>query len=454
METNPALEQAQLAVQRGDKKRARSILREVIRQEPRHEAAWLLLAEFAEKPGHTVAWLEHVLKINPNNAVAREKLATLGVLSPPRDLHSEQSRELPPQTEKEKHGLATAPTRTASASTSQFTTAPKRSRLPIYGCLAIAGLTLLCCVGAIAIPEINEYVNWQAGFKAFNEGNCQEADTRFRQILDNPGWEIVNYSSRADQLGLECAAFLEAANEEAARHFGRALVHYLDFPKLYPESSLNNHVPSKVAALFGQASSEELAIEEVCDRVALLGESQLLPRPDDQLPELYYYCGRTYESMGELENAVVMYYIVWKDYPKHYLHPAATEGLARTRIKIAQRDHVPPIDQPQEKGPAPVGTSVYVVRNDSPERIQITLSGPEVIIEEIPECITCVKFTEEPKECPSKGPSRRIALKPGPYDVVVESISNTGVTPYQGSWVFQSGAEYGDCYYIVTRYQP
>ena len=149
-----------------------------------------------------------------------------------------------------------------------------------------------------------------------------------------------------------------------------------------------------------------------------------------------------------------MYNIVRTEYPRHPLSPDATESLARVKIKLAKEHGASPIEQPQESGTAPVGTSIYIVRNDSPEQIQITLSGPEVIIEEIPECVTCVKFTEEPKKCPSKGPSRRITLKPGQYDVVVESISNTGVTPYQGSWVFRSGAEYRDCYYIVTRYQP
>ena len=453
METNLALEQAQLAAQYGDKKKARSILREVIRQEPRSEAAWLLLAEFAEKPEHTIAWLEHVLKINSNNVAAREKLAALVVPHTPKDLPFEQAREPSPQTEAVKSTGAPVPTHSASPAT-QLATPTKKPRLPLYGCLAIVGLILLCCVGAIALPEINEYANWRAGVTAFNEGNCQEASARFQRILDSPGWGIVNSSSQANQLGLECMAFLEATNEEVAYHFGLALAHYLDFPKLYPESSLNNHIPGKVAALFGQASTEELAVEEVCDRIALLGESELLPRPDDQLPELYYYCGRTYESVGELENAIVMYSIVRKDYPQHYLSSSATEGLARSKIELAKRNDAPLIDQPPESGTAPVGTSVYIVRNDSPEQIQITLSGPEVIIEEIPKCGVCTEFSKKPDGCPDKGPIKRITLKPGRYEVLVESISDSGVTPYQGTWTFRSGAGYARCYYIVTTSTP
>ncbi len=453
METNLALEQAQLAAQYGDKKKARSILREVIRQEPRNEAAWLLLAEFAEKPEHTAAWLEHVLKINPNNTVAREKLAALGEPSVPSALHFEQIREPAVQAKTARSISATAPTRSESP-TAQFATTTKKSRVPLYGCLVIAGLTLLCCAAAIAIPEINEYINWEAGVAAFNEGNCQEANARFQRVLDSPGWNIVNYNSQADQLGLECAAFLEAANEEAAHHFGLALAHYLDFSKLYPESSLNNYVPTRVTSLFSQASTEELAVEEVCDRITLFGESELLPRPDDQLPELYYYCGRTYERIDELENAIVMYYIVRTDYPKHHLSVEATRGLVRVEIELAQASGANPIPQPQESGTAPVGTSAYVVQNDSPEQIQLIMHGPEDIVEEIPACNNCTKLTAEPDECPNKGPIRRITLKPGRYEVKVKSISDDGITPYLGSWNFQSGTEYADCYFILTTFEP
>lgn len=195
-------------------------------------------------------------------------------------------------------------------------------------------------------------------------------------------------------------------------------------------------------------------MEEVCDRIALLGESELLPRPDDQLPELYYYCGRTYESVGELENAIVLYYVVRKDYPKHYLSSAATKALVRVEIELAKANDAKPIDQPPESGTAPIGISVYIVHNDSPERMQLIMSGPEDIFEEIPECSICAKFTRKPDKCPNKGPIRRITLKPGHYEVTVKSVGDNGVTPYLDAWEFRSGIEYVSCYYILTTNNP
>ena len=50
---------------------------EVIRQEPRNEAAWLLLADAVERKEHAIDCLERVLKFNPNSQVARKKLAIL-----------------------------------------------------------------------------------------------------------------------------------------------------------------------------------------------------------------------------------------------------------------------------------------------------------------------------------------------------------------------------------------
>jgi hypothetical protein len=323
-------------------------------------------------------------------------------------------------------------------------------RFPTCGCLVGLAILMFICVAFIALPEIREANALNAGTRAFKEGDCKEAIKQFDDILNGFDWGIVNAGEQVEQPRLECIAFLEAVEEENAQRFGWALARFIDFPSIYPNSDLNNHIPARVAALFGKVSAEELAIREVCDRVALLGESNMLPRPEDQLPELYYYCGHTYESTDDLENAIIMYYMVKTDYPDHYLVSKAIEGLARVEIELAKLSGAGSIAQPQQSGQAPYGTSVYVVRNDSSEKIQLVLSGPEVLIEEIAACTTCTEFTSAPESCPEKGPQSRYTLKPGTYDVLVKSISDEAVTPYHGTWTFESGAEYSECYYIVT----
>jgi len=77
------LAQAQQAKQSGDNNRARAILSQAIKAEPRNEEAWLLLAEVAEKKEHSIYCLEQVLKLNPVNMEAVERLNALKLLSAP-----------------------------------------------------------------------------------------------------------------------------------------------------------------------------------------------------------------------------------------------------------------------------------------------------------------------------------------------------------------------------------
>src|SRR3990172_705596 len=77
MDVESALEQAAGAIRQGNKSQAKIILAEVIRQEPRNEAAWLLLADAVERKEHAIDCLERVLKFNPNSQVAHKRLASL-----------------------------------------------------------------------------------------------------------------------------------------------------------------------------------------------------------------------------------------------------------------------------------------------------------------------------------------------------------------------------------------
>lgn len=77
MDTNPILRKAALAAKAGDKVQARALLKAVIQQEPRNEAAWLLFAEVAEKDEHAIFCLLKVLELNPSNESAKSVLNAL-----------------------------------------------------------------------------------------------------------------------------------------------------------------------------------------------------------------------------------------------------------------------------------------------------------------------------------------------------------------------------------------
>lgn len=67
-------ENAVRAAKAGNKYRARQLLRELIKSDPKNENAWLLFAEVAQKRNDSIKCLKQVININPNNDIAREKL--------------------------------------------------------------------------------------------------------------------------------------------------------------------------------------------------------------------------------------------------------------------------------------------------------------------------------------------------------------------------------------------
>lgn len=71
------IQQAKQAKSSNDVVRARSLLSQVIKADPRNEEAWLLFAEVAEKKEHAVYSLEQVLKLNPVNMEALDRLNAL-----------------------------------------------------------------------------------------------------------------------------------------------------------------------------------------------------------------------------------------------------------------------------------------------------------------------------------------------------------------------------------------
>jgi tetratricopeptide (TPR) repeat protein len=64
------------AIEAGERNRGRAILEGILADNKDHERAWMALSDLAKDKEEQVAALEHVLRINPNNFKARERLTT------------------------------------------------------------------------------------------------------------------------------------------------------------------------------------------------------------------------------------------------------------------------------------------------------------------------------------------------------------------------------------------
>lgn len=82
-QTDVLIEQAQQAKRMNDAARARSLLSQAIKSDPRNEEAWMLFADVADKKEHAIYSLEQVLKLNPVNMEALDRLNALKAPSVP-----------------------------------------------------------------------------------------------------------------------------------------------------------------------------------------------------------------------------------------------------------------------------------------------------------------------------------------------------------------------------------
>ncbi len=74
MDISPSLEQVKILIKRGQKREARSLLRQIVKNEPNSPDVYILFAQVAEKREHAIYCLEQALRINPEHQYALEEL--------------------------------------------------------------------------------------------------------------------------------------------------------------------------------------------------------------------------------------------------------------------------------------------------------------------------------------------------------------------------------------------
>ena len=132
----------------------------------------------------------------------------------------------------------------------------------------------------------------------------------------------------------------------------------------------------------------------------------------------------------------------------------AEAAIVDARVARVKQGGTGELAPPLESGWTTPGTSAVVVSNDSPERLEFLLSGPDSKSLIIEACETCTTYSLiAPIYCPEKGPKVTISLVPGTYEVVVRAIDDSSITPWSGTWEMADGRQYFNCFFIVTRFQ-
>lgn len=208
------------------------------------------------------------------------------------------------------------------------------------------------------------------------------------------------------------------------------------------------------SVLASEAESSLMANPQACEASESLRNSAIAERTDF-MPSLYVGCGQAYEEIGDWDAAILMYENFLADHPDHALAADVEAALARSIVAQAQALGAGEIPPPARSGSTGSDVTAVIIQNDSPDPLRIVFSGPESRVEELEACDTCTNYTGTgPAFCPELGPIGNYTLLPGEYDVVVESVSDDGTTPWTGSWEMLSGDEYYSCFFVVTTFGP
>jgi hypothetical protein len=298
---------------------------------------------------------------------------------------------------------------------------------------------------------------YQSGHTAYQQADCPAAMEPLREAADaeSTGTKTETQLKALAELQ-ECEALLAAQDIGTRGALAEAALAYSEFVTKYPHSPLTPGALAAGQRIVADPLIDQIATLEVCDQLTTL-ETQQLIESSDTLAPLLLACGDSYARAESWAEAYAMYDRFRSEFPDHVLIEEVMAAYART--SLAEADATGAGDLPE---PAPVGESGLTgglvsvrIQNDSPRHMTIVFSGPQTRVEELEPCTECETYAGVgPEQCPAIGPVGEYALEPGTYDVVVKATSDSAVTPYRGTWPFESGAAYEDCFFLVTRSAP
>jgi hypothetical protein len=163
-------------------------------------------------------------------------------------------------------------------------------------------------------------------------------------------------------------------------------------------------------------------------------------------------CAKTFEKGGSTADANAFYAEAVRLKPARALLATATGGLARTDVQLARQSHPGHLPAPARVSGSGSGPAVVVIQNDSPDQLELTMSGTKPVLDTVGACSGCQNYHGTgPASCPEQGPKRSFTVPAGVYSVAVRSDRGGAVTPFVGSWDLTKGSRYETCFFIVSK---
>jgi tetratricopeptide (TPR) repeat protein len=164
---------------------------------------------------------------------------------------------------------------------------------------------------------------------------------------------------------------------------------------------------------------------------------------------LYNHCGNLYTSNNDIDQAIQIYETLYLQFPEDPLAITAQDQLT---ILYQQKAAISglKLPAPDRSGEALSGVSEVLLMNNSPTRLKVIFSGIESYSLVLDECASCRDFLDNaPTFCPEIGPSQKITLAPGTYQVTVIPLPKSGLPLLSGTWELADQTSYSNCFMTV-----
>jgi tetratricopeptide (TPR) repeat protein len=241
--------------------------------------------------------------------------------------------------------------------------------------------------------------------------------------------------------------------------FQSAITIYQFIPEYYQDKDLIANARNEVFnTRFIQAQFLEKAgkLEEALEIYEMLLEIRPTSgKLHHAIATVFFKQATTHAQNGNHGKAITLYERIKNEFPDVDFIKQVEEELARSLVADARSSGARNLTPPEKSGNSKAGTTSINIRNDTPHTLRIVFSGPDTLIEELEACTDCQVYTAGSLQlCPGKGPLDRFTFTPGEYDVLVESLTDSSVIPWTGTWNLANGAEYSDCYVIEREILP
>jgi hypothetical protein len=315
----------------------------------------------------------------------------------------------------------------------------------------------------------------ERGHVAFQQGDCTGALAGYAEAERGrvPWGSPAESPYPVESEKYQCTGLVELAADWEAGRFADTAKGYADFRTDNPDSpalaplwalvqksakskALQDDVPKSdacaaVESIRGTSTALNSDFAE-SPMLQAIGVKREKPAADD--PKTLLACAATFEKAKQTQKAYDFYASALRLRPKGSAKTKATSGKARTDVQLARAANPGKLPTPERISGTGTGPAVVIVRNDSPDELELTMSGKKPVITTVPACRSCRTYPNSgPITCPDAGPKRTFRVPSGTYSVAVRSKATSvdqNVTPFVGSWNLTKGSRYESCFFIVT----